>query len=147
MSSGAIDGRAFDRVASAWLIGRPDDPARTRVLHLFDQPVKCGEISHTGWDESITDGTQVLELKLIGSTPGDYSVAVDGRPGMGQTDANYTLSSQQGTPSEVSATAGQVTLSSLQDGVSAQGSFELNFPGGGVSGEFDAVYCPGGREP
>lgn len=145
--SGALDKRAFDTIGSAWLIGKPDDAAQTRVVHLFDRPVKCSEISAAGWDETVADATQVLEIKLIGAAPGKYAIASNGRPGQGQADVNYTLTSQTGTPSEVGARLGSVELATLTDGKSASGTFELTFPGGNVSGDFQAEYCAAGREP
>lgn len=145
--TGAIDGRSFDTVAASWLIGAPDDPARTTVIYVFDQPVACGEITQAAWDETVTDSTQALEMKLIGTAPGAYPIAADGRPSGGESDVNYTVTSTSGTPSEVSATAGSVTVDALTDGTSAGGQFDLTFPGGTVTGAFSAAFCADGREP
>ena len=77
---GSLDGRAF-RVASAWLIGAPDDPKQTRVIYVFDRAVKCGEITKPGWDETVADGTKSLEMKLIGTKPANTTFrAMAGRP-------------------------------------------------------------------
>ena len=60
---------------------------------------------------------------------------------------NYTLTSTTGTPSEVSASSGSVTLAHISDGKSADGSFDLSFDQGTVSGTFQAAYCAMGHEP
>src|SRR6185436_10654582 len=76
---GSLDGRAFDRVAAAWLIGAPDDPKQTRVVYVFDREIVCDEITKPGWDETVANSTQSLEMKLIGTKPGTYGVAKNGR--------------------------------------------------------------------
>lgn len=145
--SGSIDGRAFNGVGASYVIGKPDDPAQTTVIYLFDSPVTCGELNHTAWDESVADSTQSLEIKLIGQSVGDYPVAADGRPSAGESDVNYTVTSTSGTPSEVSATAGTVTVSQLSPSTSADGSFNLTFAGGSLAGDFAAVECADAVEP
>lgn len=143
--SGVIDARSFDAVGASYVIGKPDDPARTIVIYVFDGAVGCGEISSAGWDEAIANGTQALELKLIGLAPAAYPVATDGRPSAGQSDVNYTVAAS--TPSEVLATAGTVTLTAIDGTTTATGTFDLTFAGGSVAGGFDAVGCANGREP
>jgi hypothetical protein len=144
-ATGMIGGRTFDAVADARWIGAPDDPKQTRVIYVFDKQVSCSALSAAGWDEMVTDKTQALEMKLIGTTPGMY--AVSSRPATGEADVNYTLTSTSGTPSEVSATAGSVTVDQFLAGEAADGSFDLTIPGGAVSGAFHASYCATGREP
>ncbi len=143
--SGTPSTMSFDTVAEAWMIGLPDDPTSTRVFYLFDQPVACADITAHGWDQTITDGTQSLEMKLIGSTPGDYPVAT--RPSAGQSSDNYTITSQSSTPVEVAATGGSVTLTGITDSVSAVGNINLTFPNGSLTGSFRAVFCGQGVEP
>ena len=60
----------------------------------FDQLVSCAALSATGWDEVVTDQTQALELKLIGTDPGTYPVS--SRPATGEADVNYTLTGAPG---------------------------------------------------
>ena len=134
-------------VADAWWLGQPDDPARTRVIDVFDQPVRCAEISAPGWDKTVADASQVLEIKLVGTQPGRYALAANGRPATGEADVNYTLTSTSGTPSEVPAKSGFVKLDSITNRGAADGSFDLTFADGNVAGSFHAVYCPGGSEP
>jgi len=145
--AGTLDGRSFDSVAAAYLIGSPDDPKRTSVVYVFDAPIACSELSSPGWDESVANATQSLEMKLIGKSPATYPIPADGTPATGESDVNYTVTSTSGTPSEVSALSGSVTLDGVEDGTSASGSFALTFPGGDVSGSFDAVWCADGHEP
>lgn len=144
--SGTIDGRAFDAVGSVWLAGEPDD-ASTTVIYVFDGPVACDDLATPGWDTRIADGTQAVELKLIGKEPGEYPVPADGRPSGGESDDNYTLTSTSGTPSEISATSGTVTLDALVDSTSATGSFDLAFPTGQLTGTFVSGWCASANEP
>jgi hypothetical protein len=144
---GTLDGRAYARVAAAYVIGQPDDPDRTVVVYLLDNPIACGELAAPGWDERVTDGTQSLELKLIGQAPGQYPVPADGRPSSGESTDNYTLTSTAGAPAEVSANAGAVTLDSYEADASAVGSFDLTFGDGSLSGTFSATWCADGHEP
>lgn len=143
--SGSVDARPYYTVGSAYVIGKPDDPANTVVIYVFDNAIACGDISSPGWDQRITDQTQSLELKLIGKSPGIYPVAA--RPSTGQSTDNYTLTSTSGTPSEMGASSGTVSLGSLVDGAGANGTFDLTFPGGSLSGSFDAIWCAAGSEP
>jgi hypothetical protein len=144
---GTLGGRPFEMASSSWLIGAPDDPQQTRVIYVFDKPVTCSEISMAGWDTAITDATQALEIKLIGTKPGKYPVATSAQPATGEASVNYTLSAMTGTPAETVSKSGSVTLDAITDGTSANGSFDLSFPNGSVTGTFDAAYCPNGHEP
>jgi hypothetical protein len=145
-ASGDVDGRSFDVVASAWLAGQPDDP-HTTVVYVFDAPVICDDLATPGWHTRIADGTQALELKLIGLEPGDYPVPASGRPSAGESDDNLTVTSTTATPNEVSATAGSVTLDAIRPSRSATGSFDLTFPGGHLSGTFSTGFCASAHEP
>ena len=144
-ASGSIDGRAYQTVGAAYLIGQPDDPANTTVIYVFDQPISCGDISDPGWDQRVTDQTQSLELKLVGLAAGSYPAS--GRPGAGESVDNYTLTSTSATPAEQGATAGTVMLDAIAAGASASGRFDLTFAGGSLTGTFDAAFCAGGNEP
>jgi hypothetical protein len=146
-ASGTVGGRTYDAVADSRWIGAPDDPAHTRVIYVFDKLVSCDAISDTGWDEVVSDSTQSLELKLIGTAAGVYPVAANGRPATDEASVNYTLTSTSGTPAETTASAGSVTADRFDEGRSADGSFDLTLPTGSVSGTFHATYCATGREP
>jgi len=144
-AAGTIGARSFESVADARWIGAPDDPAQTRVIYVFDKQVSCSVLSAAGWDEVVTDQTQALEMKLIGTEAGVYPVS--SRPATGEADVNYTVTSTSATPSEISATGGGVTVDQFLADEAADGAFDLIIPGGTVSGTFHATYCATGREP
>ncbi len=144
-AAGTIGTRSFEAVADARWIGAPDDPKQTRVVYVFDKQVSCAVLSAAGWDEKVTDQTQALEMKLIGTEAGAYHLT--SRPGIGEADVSYTVTSTSGTPSEVSATGGTVTVEQFLAEQAADGAFDLTIPGGTVSGTFHATYCATGREP
>lgn len=145
--SGSFDGRAFDTVGASWRIGEPDDPAQTMVVFVFDHPIACADLADPGWDTRITDGTQAVEMKVVGTTAGDYPLAAGRTPAPGESDVNYTLSSTTGTPQETSADSGDVAVDSVA-GDGATGSFDLLFPSGDtLTGTFVAEPCPQGNEP
>lgn len=145
--AGSFDGRAFDTVAASWRIGEPDDPDQTMVVYVFDQPISCADIADAGWDTRITDQTQAVEIKVVGTTAGDYPLAAGRTPGPGESDVNYTLSSTTGTPGETSADTGDVVIDTADAGT-ATGSFDLTFPSGDtLVGTFNASACSQGSEP
>ena len=144
--AGTFDGRAFNTIGAAWRIGQPDDPEQTMVVYVFDNPIACADIADVAWDETVPDQTQSVEMKVVGTTAGDYPQA-DRTPGPGESDTNYTLTSTAGTPSETGATSGGVAIDSADPGA-ATGSFDLTFPSGDtLSGTFDAAPCSQGHEP
>ena len=140
--SGSVDGVTFDHVGSSWLAGQPDDPSTT-VVYLSDADLPCDTLGSPGWDARTADGSQVLELKLIGTEPGEYPVQA--RPSAGQSTDNYTLTSA--SPAETSATSGLVTLDGLEPENGASGSFDLTFPTGSLAGSFSTGWCATAREP
>lgn len=144
---GTFDGRAFDTVAASWRIGEPDDPDQTMVVFVFDNPISCADIADAGWDTRITDQTQAVEIKVIGTSAGDYPLATGRTPGPGESDVNYTLSATTGTPGETSADSGDVLIDTAEAGA-ATGSFDLTFPSGdNLVGTFNASPCAQGNEP
>lgn len=144
--SGSFDGRPFDTVGAAWRIGRPDDAAQTMVIYVFDAPIRCDEISAPAWDAVVADQTQSVEMKVVGTAPGTYPVALR-TPGPGESDVNYTLTSQTGTPAETAADSGTVIIDTADAGA-ASGSFNLVFPSGDtLAGTFAATPCSEGSEP
>ena len=142
--AGDIDGRAFDKVAASYLIGQPDDPDRTLVIYVFDAPIACSEIADTGWDEGVADATQSLEMKLVGNTPASYPIPEDGTPATGEADVNYTLTSTSGTPSEISATSGSVTLDSYTADTSAKGASISRSPEARSAAPSTPAFAPTG---
>ena len=145
---GMANGQPFLHVRTAYWIGAPDSAATT-VVYLLSSPVACRDLQTPGWDGRITDGTQILEMKLFGTTaPATFTVTTSPTPAPGEASANDTLSSTTGTPAETSASGGIVRLSSLSSSTSAVGTFQLAYAGGGsLMGDFQAVFCPGGHEP
>jgi len=145
--AGSFADRPFETIAAAYHIGAPDDPEHTVVLELFDADVACSDVDSAGWDTRI-DAVQALEIKLIGTSPGEYAVTGAAVPGSGEADAAYTVTSTTGTPGETSASDGTITLDAVADAGDAQGAFDLTFPAGDtLTGTFDAAWCAEGREP
>ena len=144
---GGVNGGTFNKASSSLWIGSPDDPATT-VVYVFDNPVKCSDIKLMGWDKRIPDATQVLEMKMFGTTPLTYNVTASMTPAPGEASVNYTLSSQAGTPMETFGAGGTVVLTTRTAMMSATGSFMIDFGGGDMlKGTYNATYCPGGHEP
>lgn len=144
--AGGVGGQAFATVGAAYHVGSPDDPA-TSVVYLFSNPILCSEITSTGWDGSITDGTDILEIKAVGTAAAVYPVSSLPTAPSGDASVNYTLSSTTGTPVETIGTSGSVTFTTLTGGASATGSFTIGFAGSSLTGTFDAAFCAAGREP
>jgi hypothetical protein len=167
--SGNPDGKgAFTfTVASAWWIQHPDPrtaggpPAQT-VVFLFSKPVPCDKLNVTGWDETNEPGdTQNVEIKMAwsGATPpvpppAATFPAVPLSPGTvppaGKAWVFYQVTPHQppGTPSEITARSGAVTLDELKPNTSVSGTFTATYSSGGMlTGAFDAAYCPTGIEP
>jgi len=144
---GAVGGRTFTRAAASYRIGEADDPDRTIVVYVFDAEIGCEELSSPGWDARIGDDVQALEMKTIGTEPGEYAVVGGAMLGSGDASVNYTLASTSATPQEISATSGHVTLTAVGDGA-AEGEFDLVFPDGStLAGSFGAAPCEKGHEP
>ena len=143
---GSVGGTPFGGASTALWIGAADDPATT-VVYVFSRPVVCGELATPGWDARITNGTQVLEMKMFGVAPGTFQVVTTQTPAPGEAAVNYTLSSTTGTPSERVASGGTVMLASLTAGARAKGAFAVGFATSRLDGTFDAPFCAGGHEP
>jgi hypothetical protein len=148
--SGTIAGEAVDasftHAAGSLWIGAPDDPMTT-VVYIFSNPIKCSELAMPGWDQRITDRTQILEMKAFGTTPGMFTVVTTVTPAPGEAVVNYTLSSTAGTPAEQVGSGGTITIVAFSGHTDVTGNFNLQFGNGMLTGSFDAAYCPGGHEP
>jgi hypothetical protein len=146
--TGTADGTPFASIGSVFLIGNPD-VALSTVVYIFSQPIKCTDISKAGWDTTITNMTQILELKMMGTTPAVYKpiIMAPNFPSAGQAQVNYAMSTTVGTPVESFSTSGSVTLSTIVANTSASGSFDLAFGANALKGTFSATYCAVGREP
>jgi hypothetical protein len=144
--SGSVKSMPFSVAATSLWLGNPDDPASV-VVYVFSKPVTCSDITSMGWDTRITDATQALEMKLIGTTPATYPVATGPNVGQGEASVNYTLTSTSHTPMEQISSGGSVVLSTVVPMSHVTGSFSLNFATESLTGTFNATYCPGGSEP
>lgn len=144
--AGTADGTPFTAVVTSLWAGAPDSAATT-VVYMFSGTVDCAALKTPGWDTRITNGTQVLEMKMLGVQPQTYKVVTGPMPGPGEAAVNYTLSSTQGTPKETSATSGTVTLDALVPGSRVSGSMDLSFGTNKLTGKYDAAFCPEGHEP
>src|SRR5205814_1218600 len=140
-------GKPFNKITTALWIGAPDpNNPPTTVVYVFEGAVQCSAISAHGWDARV--GTmQDIELKMGGTAPGTYTVK-GGTPASivaGEAATNHNFLSA--TPVEQFATSGTVTLTVLNAGKNATGSFDLTFPNGSLKGSFDATWCKTGVEP
>lgn len=142
--SGSIDGVPLDTIASAWYIGASADPEAEAVMFLFSAPTECAAISTEAWDETILDGTKVIEIHTMGLAPAAY--VVKDRPDDGEAGAMFVTSSLTDTPSEMSADGGTITLTTLTPATAAAGTFTLEFGSDSVTGDFNAGWCPTGVE-
>ena len=57
------------------------------------------------------------------------------------------MSSTSATPIESSSKGGSVQLDTLDSGMAARGSFDLQFADGSLKGTFAAAWCPDAHEP
>lgn len=144
--SGSADGTAFDTVAQSLWLGAPDSTSTT-VVYVFSKPVACSDLASPGWDTRIPDATQFLEMKMFGTAPAPFTIVTTLTPAPGEASVNYTLSSQTGTPNEMGASGGTVTLDTIQAQLTATGTFNVHFGQNALTGKFAATYCPGGHEP
>ena len=119
------------------------------VVYVFEMPVQCSAITAAGWDTTLGNTNQDLELKAAGTTPGIYTVRGGNPAALAAGEAVINHSVLMATPVEqISGAGSTVTLTALNAGRNATGSFNLTFPGGGtLQGTFDATWCPNGREP
>jgi hypothetical protein len=143
--TGSVNGNSFTSVKTTYWIGSPDSATDT-VVYLIDHVVACDQISQAGWDATLPTGTQILELKMVGKTPGTYAqtTAPSHIPAAGESASSYTAASPSAT--DVVASGGSVKLSAL-GASSATGTFHVTFTHGMLDGTFDADRCATGKEP
>jgi hypothetical protein len=133
-------------ITSAQWIGLPDDPLTT-VVFTFSNPIPCSALQQPAWETRIDAETQVLEMMMIGTTPGTFKITEQPIPATGDAVASRLLTKPPGEALEGLATGGTVTLVELSAHDRARGSFAFEVDGVPLSGEFTATFCPGGREP
>jgi hypothetical protein len=158
--------RQFGVVSNAWWIEKPDPRVAggsvvSTVVYLFSRPVPCGNLSTPKWDENREPAdTENLEIEMAWSGPTQptppppisyqaVSASKGSVPPSGMAGVFYQVTPQQppGPPMEWPVTSGTVILTGLNPNVRATGTFDVTFVGGHVTGHFDALYCPNGREP
>jgi hypothetical protein len=142
---GSADGKPFTN-AAAFFIESPDVDSTT-VIYVFSRPMRCLDLSFSGWDQELPQQTTFLELKVFAREPGALPAVTAEAPGPGEAVASYTRSAGAATPNETRATGGTVTLAAFAPGTSATVTFSLVFGTHRLMGNVTAVYCLGGHEP
>lgn len=148
--SGSVNGTNFDTTVSVYWIGMPDSPATDTVVYMFDHSVPCDALTNAGWDGTLSSGTQILELKIVGQSPATYPVTQNAQhnPAAGESVAAYTVAGPTATDNFASATSIALsTIGTPAAGQFATGTFQLTVTGGMLSGKYAASYCGTGREP
>lgn len=143
--AGRAGGAPFTQVAAAFVIESPDSDATT-VIYLLSKPARCLDLSFSGWDRTIAKGTLVLELKVLGKTPGSFLVVTAPTLSLREGSADWTRT-DEAQPVEVRSTGGWITLDSLSPRGPATGTFSLEFGSDRLTGTFNAAFCAGGHEP
>src|SRR3984957_19721280 len=144
--AGSVGRMQFTHVADAFVIESPDSDATT-VVYLFSNPVRCLDLSFSGWDRTIANGTLVLELKLLGNAPGAFLAVTSSTLSARQEAAEGMGTSAEPPPVEVRSTGGRVTLDALVPRGPATGTFALDFGASQLTGSFKEAFCAGGHEP
>ena len=132
--SGAVTGTAWNRLASAFWIGKASAPPPVAFLFLLESPTSCAALVHANWDKFIGN-EQVLEIELRDTSARGFRVP-------GEASAAYLRGEYN-----PDADGGSVTVSEVTPGQSLAGSFDLTFAGDALRGSFQAGYCPDGVEP
>jgi hypothetical protein len=141
--SGTVDGVTFDTVGSAWVLGS-DSSASGVTLIISDQVVDCTAFEASKWDKTMAEGSKIVRIYIGSTTPGSYTVTTRARSG--EAGGSYYVTSTTSTATEVKASDGSVSLVNLMADTEAQGTFDLTFAGGSLTGDFDAGWCPTGRD-
>lgn len=136
---GRVNAVDWNRLSQAVLIANPENGAVT-IVWLFENAVTCNELAMPDWGYRI-GGIQHAGLYFSTST-GPHTVPGEG-PGFGSV-----LYFGADAEDNDQATGGTITLSTLQPGSRAAGSFDVTFAGGRtLKGTFDAVFCANSYEP
>ena len=146
--TGMVGGTPFTSVNAAYWIGKPDRPGTDTVIYVFDRAVLCNQMTLAGWDGALPAGTQILEMKMAGTTLANYPNGAAANPAAGQSYSGYTVAMPNA--GDTPANSGFVTLTKLDAPTStgfASGAFHLIIPGGSLDGTYAAGYCATGREP
>ena len=144
--AGAVRGAPFTQVASAFRIESPDSD-RATVIYLLSRPVRCIDLSFTGWDRALPHGTSVLEIEVLGKTAGSFLAVSSATLSPFEAAVEYERPSPDEPGNETRSTGGWVTIDTLSPQGPAAGTFTLDFGGDHLAGTFNALFCPGGHEP
>ena len=124
--SGSADSKPFQNVAASWVIESPDAEGST-VVYLFSTPVRCVDLSFSGWDRALEDGTTILAIEVFGKEPGSYLTLPTPTPSQRAAAVAWMRPSQRGASVDVRASGGWVTLDAISTRSSVRGSFALSF--------------------
>ncbi len=144
--AGSAGGVPFSQVEAAFVIENPESDLAT-VIYLLSKPVRCIDLSFAGWDRTITSGTLVLELKILGTSPGRYVAVAAPTLFPGESAAQWMRTSSDPPPVEVRSQGGWIDVDSLSSHGDAKGAFMLAFGANRLTGKFNAAFCPNGHEP
>jgi hypothetical protein len=131
---GAIHGATWNRLASAFWIGKPSAAPPVTFLFLFETPTTCAELTSPNWDK-IIGNEQVLEIELREAARRTFQV---------KQDASVAYLRGEYNPD---GDGGTVTVTGVTPAARIAGSFDLTFAGQSLRGSFDAAYCADGVEP
>ncbi len=131
-------------VINGYWIGAPANPNESGggpFLYFFSGPVKCTDLSPSGWLPKLPP-VQVLEM-IVGTKTTGSAVPASAKAGPNVVEVNYATG---GSSVESRATSGSVTLTSYTPGVAVEGTMDVTFPSGSAKGTFHADWCPTGNE-
>ena len=149
MGSGTISGLPpvglFPSVMAAYVVAHPKVAGQT-AIYLFSKPITCAQLGAANWPRSLPALTNILELELAGSSIATYQLMFADPPSApnGFAQERYALGNGEQTDA---ASAGMVQVSGMPGDGSVQGSFSVAWFIGGLTGTYDAAYCPTGVSP
>jgi hypothetical protein len=144
--AGSVRGTPFDHVAAAFAIESPESEGTT-VIYLTSPPLRCIDLSFSGWDRLTATGTLILQLKVLGKRPGRYLAVLPQTLSPGEGTAKWMRSERARVSSEEDAQGGWITIDTLSPRGRVSGSFAVDFSADRLAGSFDAEFCANGHEP
>lgn len=113
------------------------------MIYLFSENTTCATLSMKArWRPLVPASTQITEMIIGTNMVGKPIPATDtAAPGAGEFNFTYGMSS-----TETRASSGTMTLTKYTPGVAVEGTVNVMYPGGAVTGTFHADWCAGGRE-
>lgn len=131
-------------VVTGYWVGSPANPNESGggpFLYFFSGPVKCTDLSPSGWLTKLPP-VQVLEM-IVGTKTTGIAVPAAAKAAPNVVEVNYATG---GNVVETRATAGSVTLTRYTPGVAVEGMMDVTFPSGSTKGTFHAEFCATGNE-